>query len=309
MRLFLTGSNGQLGRALHHQLSHSEHQVYAPQRAECDLTNTQQMQAQIEAFRPDIIINPAAYTAVDQAQSEPELAYAINTRAVEVMASYAKKTGAIMLHYSTDYVFNGSKSDAAGNYLAYQETDHCAPLNCYGETKRAGELILRESGAAHICLRTSWVYTWYGKNFLLTMLKLAQQRPELSIVADQFGAPTSADFLARTSLSLLANLQPASHHDWWQEFAGIYHLTCSGQTSWHGFATEIFSQAQQLGVLNTAPLLHAIPAANYPTPAQRPHNSQLNCEKIQQKFGLQCTPWQQALTEVLQNYRLNLGNE
>lgn len=309
MRLFLTGSNGQLGRALHHQLSHSEHQVYAPQRAECDLTNTQQMQAQIEAFRPDIIINPAAYTAVDQAQTEPELAYAINTRAVEVMASYAKKTGAIMLHYSTDYVFNGSKSDAAGNYLAYQETDHCAPLNCYGETKRAGELILRESGAAHICLRTSWVYTWYGKNFLLTMLKLAQQRPELSIVADQFGAPTSADFLARTSLSLLANLQPASDRDWWQEFAGIYHLTCSGQTSWHGFATEIFSQAQQLGVLNTTPLLHAIPAANYPTPAQRPHNSQLNCEKIQQKFGLQCTPWQQALAEVLQNYRLSLDSE
>lgn len=309
MRLFLTGSNGQLGRALQHQLSHSEHQVYAPQRAECDLTNTQQLQAQIEAFRPDLIINPAAYTAVDQAQSEPELAYAINTRAVEVMASYVKKTGAIMLHYSTDYVFNGSKSDAAGNYLAYQETDHCAPLNCYGETKRAGELILRESGAAHICLRTSWVYTWYGKNFLLTMLKLAQQRPELSIVADQFGAPTSADFLARTSLSLLANLQPASDRDWWQEFAGIYHLTCNGQTSWHGFATEIFSQAQQLGILNTAPLLHAIPAANYPTPAQRPHNSQLNCEKIQQKFGLQCTPWQQALTEVLQNYRLNLGNK
>ncbi len=307
MRIFLTGSNGQLGRALAQQLKGSPHQVHAPQRDACDLANPLQLRAQITAFQPDIILNPAAYTAVDQAQNEPAMAFAINAQALEVMADCAKKTGAAILHYSTDYVFDGSKRDADGNYLGYNENDSCAPLNCYGESKRAGELALADSGVAHICLRTSWVYTWYGKNFFLTMLKLAQQRQELSIVADQFGAPTSADFLARASLQLLPQLPPASANDWWQEHGGIYHLTCSGLTTWHGFACEIFAQAKQAGLLTNSPTLQAIPARDYPTPAQRPSNSQLNCARLQAKFAVQCPSWQQALSEVIQNYRLSLS--
>ncbi len=302
MRILLTGSSGQLGRALLDQLG-TQHQTYAPKRHQCDLSQAAQVRQVIADFKPELIINPAAYTAVDLAETETRLAHTINADAVQQLAESAKLINAAIIHYSTDYVFDGSKQDANGAFLPYTENDQCAPLNVYGASKYAGELALQASGVAHVILRTSWVYTWYGKNFFLTMLRLAQQRPELSIVADQIGAPSSADFLALASSQLLAQLQPAKAQDWWQEYGGVYHLTCAGVTSWHGFASEIFAQAKATGLLNQLPQLQAIPAAAYPTPARRPHNSQLDCSKISQRFGIQCAPWQSALADVIHHYQ------
>lgn len=307
MKILLTGATGQLGRAVLARLDSQQHQIYAPARQHCDLAQPQQVRQLIAEFKPELIINPAAYTAVDQAESEPALAHTINAEAVCEIATAARQLGATVIHYSTDYVFDGSKVDANGDYLPYQENEACAPLNCYGASKRAGEQALQASGAAHLILRTSWVYTWYGKNFLLTMLRLAQQRPELSIVADQIGAPTSADFLAQATLALLPQLKPAQDYDWWQEYRGIYHLSCAGQTSWHGFASEIFKQAEARGLIQNQPNLLAIPSSAYPTPARRPQNSLLDCHKISQQFGIQRPDWRVALSEVLDKYQDSLA--
>lgn len=300
MKILLTGASGQLGLALHRQLANS-HMLIAPTRQQMDLSQPGQVAEFIHGSRPDLIINPAAYTAVDQAESEPALAHAINAEAPAVMAQAARALGIPLIHYSTDYVFDGSKADAAGNWQPYTESDKPAPLNVYGASKLAGELAIQASGCAHLILRTSWIYAAHGKNFLLTMLRLASERPELRVVDDQWGVPNSADWLASVSCEILAQaLAAPSAAAWWREYGGLYHLSAAEKTNWCEFARSIVQQAHALGLLGQAPQVIEIPSSAYPTPAQRPHNSLLSSALLQQRFQLAVPDWQQNLRLCLQ---------
>ncbi len=237
MKILLTGKTGQVGYELERSLQ-GLGEIIALDRSQMDLANLDQVRDVIRAIKPDLIINPAAYTAVDKAESEPELAMRINGEAPGVMAEEAKKLGAAMIHYSTDYVFDGSKT------TPYVETDPTCPINVYGATKLAGEQAIQAAGIPHLILRTSWVYGMRGKNFLLTMLRLAQERDELRIVADQHGAPTWCRTIADTTAHIVAQAKGAQHaQDWWQERSGIYHLTAQGQTTWYGFTQAILENA------------------------------------------------------------------
>ncbi|MDE2428346.1 MAG: dTDP-4-dehydrorhamnose reductase, partial [Burkholderiales bacterium] len=253
MKILLTGTTGQLGQALKKNLS-QHHTVVAPTRSELDLSRTDQIAEYIQTVRPELIVNPAAYTAVDQAESEPDLAEKINAIAPGIMADEAKKLDIGLIHYSTDYVFDGSLRDAEGQLHAYSEQNACNPLNVYGKTKLAGEQAIQASACRHLILRTSWVYSMTGKNFLLTMLRLAKERKELRIVNDQWGAPTSAPWIAEVSTTLIQQI--ATAHDaaaWWKQHSGLYHLSTTGHTSWCGFTEEILRQAFAQGLL-AAPL-------------------------------------------------------
>ncbi|MBI3285121.1 MAG: dTDP-4-dehydrorhamnose reductase [Burkholderiales bacterium] len=301
MKILLTGVSGQLGHALQKQLA-GAHTLITPTRAQMDLSQPWQIEDTIRSVRPDLIINPAAYTAVDLAESEPELALQINAVAPAVMAAEAKALGIGLIHYSTDYVFDGGKADADGNWLAYTEQDRTAPLNVYGETKLAGEQAIRASGCAHLIFRTSWVYSLHGKNFLLTMLKLASERDQLRVVDDQWGVPNSADWLASVSVEILAQAGAASSSPrWWQEFSGLYHLSASGRTNWCEFARSIMRNAEKLGLLQTAaPQITGIASSEYPTAARRPQNSLLNSACLQQRFNVLLPDWEQNLRRCLQ---------
>ncbi len=292
MRILLTGTSGQLGHALLPRLPATAN-VHAPQRAELDLSNVTQLRQCITDFKPDLIINPAAYTAVDLAENEAEKAYAINATAPAIMAEEARKLGAGLIHYSTDYVFPGDKKDTEGNWQAYVETDATAPLNVYGKSKLAGEQAIIASGCQHLILRTSWVYSNFGKNFFLTMLKLARERDQLRVVNDQWGTPNSADCLAASTCQVLAQLQQATDAaTWWQQLGGIYHMSAAGATNWCAFASAIIELADQQNKLGKpAPQISGIPASEYPVPARRPHNSLLNTEKLQAAFGLSIPDW------------------
>lgn len=302
MRILLTGTSGQLGHALLPRLPATAI-VHAPQRTELDLSNATQLRQCITDVKPDLIINPAAYTAVDLAESEPEKAHAINATAPAIMAEEARKLGAGLIHYSTDYVFAGDKKDADGNWQAYAETDATGPLNVYGKTKLAGEQAIIASGCKHLILRTSWVYSNFGKNFFLTMLKLAREREQLRVVNDQWGTPNSADWLAASTCEILAQLQQS--HDqsaWWQEFGGVYHLSEAGATNWFAFASAIIELADQQNKLGkAAPQISGIPASEYPVPARRPYNSLLNTEKLQAAFGLSIPDWRIPLDACMQS--------
>lgn len=300
MRILLTGSSGQLGHALSTALQ-GLGSVIIPPRAQMDLSQPDLLRQTIRAIAPDLIINPAAYTAVDKAESEPQLAHLINALAPAIMAEEAKKLGAALIHYSTDYVFDGSKRNAAGDFTPYDEQDSPGPLNVYGKTKLEGELAIRASGCHHLIFRTSWVVSMFGKNFLLTILRLAKERTELKIVNDQWGAPSPAPWLAGMTAQVLAQMHAAvAPQEWWSKNSGLYHLTPSGYTSWCGFTEEIIrlatAQALELGLLDQAPpIVSGIPASEYPTPARRPVNSRLSTSKFEKQFALSIPDWQTAL--------------
>ncbi|MFZ6746149.1 dTDP-4-dehydrorhamnose reductase [Undibacterium sp. JH2W] len=300
MRILLTGTSGQLGHALLPHLPATAI-VHAPQRAELDLSNAAQLRLCITDFKPDLIINPAAYTAVDLAESEAAQAHAINAIAPAIMAEEAHKLGAGIIHYSTDYVYAGDKADAEANWQAYVETDVTAPLNVYGKTKLAGEQAIIASGCQHLILRTSWVYSNFGKNFFLTMLKLARERDQLRVVNDQWGTPNSADWLAGATCEILVQLQQTQDQSsWWQEFGGVYHLSAAGKTNWSAFASRIIALADEEGLLGKpAPAITGIPGSEYPTAAARPHNSLMNTRKISDKFKLAIPDWEDCLRTCL----------
>ncbi len=287
--ILVTGVNGQVGFELARTLQ-GLGPVVAADRAMLDLSNLDQVRTVVRSLRPALIVNPAAYTAVDKAESEPELAMKINGEAPGVLAEEAKKLGAPLIHFSTDYVFNGDKDSP------YGESDATDPQNAYGRTKLAGEQAIDASGVDHLIFRTSWVYGARGKNFLLTMLRLGADRPELKVVADQFGAPTWSNTIATLSAHVLAQASAASDPaQWWSERSGVYNLTASGSTSWHGFASAIFELAQ----LENRPAVLPIPAADYPTPAKRPSNSRMSGDKLHEVFGLSAPDWKEALNLCL----------
>lgn len=303
-RILLTGSQGQVGRALYPLLGQLGH-VLPVTRNELDLTQPHAIRTLVKTFKPTLIINAAAFTAVDRAETESNIAMQVNKEAVSILAEEARQLGALMVHYSTDYVFDGKKSDP------YRETDPTGPLNEYGKSKLGGEIALREILPAHLIFRTSWVYAAEGANFLNTMLRLGQVRPELRIVDDQRGAPTSAKAIARITLQVLQSpliasgetpsAHPHSHSEPNTMAYGTYHLTAQGDVSWFGFAKAIF-----LAVKNPSgsPRLTPIPTKDYPLPAIRPANSRLNTDKIQSTFGCVLPTWQAQLEEVLQDKNL-----
>lgn len=291
MKILLTGKTGQVGYELERCLQGAG-EIVAVDRSQMDLVNLDQVRDVIRSAQPDLIINPAAYTAVDQAESEPELAMLINGDAPGVMAAEAKRLGAAMIHYSTDHVFDGSKSGP------YNEDDIPNPINAYGRSKLAGEQAIQAAGIPHLILRTSWVYGLRGKNFLLTVRRLAQERDELRIVADQHGAPTWCHTIAETTGHIVAQLlsstgrgtQKGMEHDVWQAQSGVYHLTAQGQTTWHGFAEAIVAHPS----INQKPVVIPITTQDYPLPAKRPANSVLSCERLIGTFcGL--PSWDSAL--------------
>ena len=289
MKILLTGKNGQVGWELQRTLA-TLGEVVAVDRQGMDLANPDSIRSAIRATRPDLIVNAAAYTAVDKAESEPDLAMAINGIAPGIMAEEAKRLGATMIHYSTDYVFDGTKASL------YAEEDAPNPLNIYGKTKLAGEQAIQAAGIPHLIFRTSWVYGLRGKNFLLTILRLAQERDELKIVDDQVGAPTWSRLIAEATAQTLAQIRmPIAHHPLRiAEVSGLYHLTSAGRTSWHGFARAILDHST-LARIKPLARLTPIPGADYPLPAPRPSNSGLNNKKMQQVFGLALPEWDAAL--------------
>jgi dTDP-4-dehydrorhamnose reductase len=285
-RFLILGAHGQLGFELQSALQPVGH-VTALGRTICDLSDPARIRAVIGEVRPDVILNAAAYTAVDRAELEPELAMRINGDAPGILAEEAKKHDALLIHYSTDYVFDGSKSGP------WSEDDPVYPLNIYGATKLAGELNIQQIGSRYLILRTSWVFSPRGTNFLRTMLRLGQERDELRIVNDQRGAPTSALALAVATRRILdAFAKPHLN-----EAAGIYHMTCAGETTWCGFAQSIFAKASARRPWAS---ITGIPTSEYPTPARRPLNSVLCNQKLKAAFGVELPSWETALDVALQ---------
>lgn len=286
--ILLLGVNGQLGHELRRCLTHPDG-VVALSSAELDLRRADEIRRLVRTVAPAIIVNAAAYTAVDSAESEPDVAMAVNAEAPRILAEEAARLGGAIVHYSTDFVFDGRKDGA------YVETDGTHPLNVYGESKRRGEEALAATGAPHVIFRTSWVYAARGRNFLLTMEKLLRERSEVRVVADQFGAPTWAGSLAEATCRILeARDLPV---EYLAARSGIYHITCSGQTSWHGFAEAIRDDLRAKG--DRVAKLVAIPASEYPTPAARPKNSVLDNHKLRRTFGVQLESWQAAFQSCL----------
>jgi len=283
MPILLLGAAGQLGSYLRESLSPLG-AVTALDRTDLDLTDLDALAARIRQLRPRAIINAAAYTAVDKAESEPVLAHVLNAAAPAAMATAAKACGALLVHFSTDYVFDGSAR------APYDEQAPTAPLGVYGRTKLAGEEAVRTSGCDHLILRTAWLYSNHGHNFLKTMLRLSSERTELRVVADQFGCPTYARPVAEATAAMLQQLFSAPSADGRR---GTFHLVCGGQTSWHGFAEKIMALAGRS--VRVTP----ITTAEYPTPARRPQWSVLSGEKLAQHYGLRLPPWEEALRQCL----------
>jgi dTDP-4-dehydrorhamnose reductase len=289
MKILLTGASGQVGYELARSLQ-SYGEVIALDRRSMDLADLDQVRDVIRAMKPALIVNPAAYTAVDKAEQEPELAMRINGEAPGVMAQESARLGAAMIQYSTDYVFDGSKSGA------YTEDDATNPLSVYGRSKLAGEQAVQAAGIAHLILRTSWVYGTRGKNFMLTIQRLAQERDHLRIVADQHGAPTWCRTLADTTANIIGQLgNPTSARQAWQQASGIYHLTAQGQTTWHGFAQAIVAALPE----TKKPQITPIASNDYPLPAARPQNSVLSSQRLINRF-CRLPHWQAALALSLE---------
>ena len=294
-KILLTGVNGQVGHALKTKLT--EYEVIALSREQLDLTKVHDIRRVVREIKPNVIINPAAYTAVDKAESEPELDFAINATAPQILAEEAARLGAALINFSTDYVYDGTKK------IPYVENDEVNPVSIYGKSKLAGEAAIRTVGLPHLILRTSWVYGAYGKNFLKTILRLAAERDGLSIVGDQVGAPTSSESIANAVVRLVDVWKPTQENQ-----AGIYHLTNKGETSWYGFSCEIVNQYNVLMSGKNWPALKvdvkniaAITTADYPTPAARPANSRLNNAKLKQVFDVELPAWPHALQQVMQS--------
>ncbi len=289
--ILIIGKNGQVGQALPSALAHLG-TVTVLDRQALDLTDEHALRQTIRSYQPQIIVNAAAFTAVDRAEDRPDLAYQINATAPAIMAQMAQESDALLVHYSTDYVFDGDKS------TPYVETDQPNPLNIYGLSKYAGELAIQNSGAAHYILRTSWVYADQGSNFLNTIRRLASERPELRIVNDQLGAPTWAQAIAEMTASLLT----ADQQEPRPERRGLYHFSASGAVTWHGFAQAILA-ATTLPSGQSLPTLTPITTAEYPLPAMRPMNSRLDTSRLLQQFGIQPEPWDVMLKRCLRQTR------
>jgi dTDP-4-dehydrorhamnose reductase len=295
-RVLLTGATGQVGTELLRTLAPLG-ELAAPGRDSMDLADARSVRRAIREIRPRWIVNPAAYTAVDKAESEPALAFAINAEAVQAIGEEARAIGAAVIHFSTDYVFDGASN------RPYIETDPTAPLGVYGASKLAGEQALAASGAPHLIFRTSWVYGATGKNFLLTILKLAREREALRIVDDQHGAPTWSRDIARMTASAMSSCEAHAHGgsiaDVLADAGGIYHAAGAGETTWYGFAAEALRLAADKAPEQKLARLEPIATAEYPTPARRPTNSRLNSAKLSARFQWSMMDWRDSLREVM----------
>ncbi|WP_028620527.1 dTDP-4-dehydrorhamnose reductase [Pseudomonas sp. Ant30-3] len=291
MKILLLGKNGQVGWELQRSLATLGELVALDRNADgglCgDLADVRGLRATIQRVAPDIIVNAAAYTAVDKAESDKDLALRINATAVQAIAEEAAKLGSWLVHYSTDYVFDGTGS------VAWNEDDVLAPVNYYGQTKLMGEQAIVSSGCKHLIMRTSWVYGARGNNFAKTMMRFAADRNELNVIADQFGAPTGADLIADvTAVSIRQALADP-------QVAGIYHLAATGFTSWHEYATLVIEQGKASGLSMQVQSVNPIPTAQFPTPAHRPLNSRLNTEKLRKTFSIHLPNWRSGVTRML----------
>ena len=283
MNILIFGKNGQVGKALQREFT----DAVALDRSQCDLTSSEAILATLTHHKPDVILNAAAYTAVDMAEDDAVAAEVINTKAVEAMANWAAENGALLVHYSTDYVFDGSKDSA------YTEADIPAPLSVYGRTKLAGEKVIQNSGCKHLIFRTSWVYDQDGKNFPNTIMRLAAERDALAIINDQHGVPTHATLIAQVTKQCVEHFTP--------ENAGIYNLVPQGETTWHGIARHLVHHSHiplKCAVDDVKP----ITTSEYPTKATRPHNSRLDTTKLQKAFGLTLPSWTEHLDTFIKNY-------
>jgi dTDP-4-dehydrorhamnose reductase len=292
LKILLLGKNGQVGWELQRSLAPLG-EVLALDRHSTphggDLSQPERLAQTVLDWRPDVIVNAAAHTAVDKAESEPELARCLNATAPTALAQAAAQIGALLVHYSTDYVFNGQGDQP------WQEGDATGPLSVYGQTKREGEQAIVASGCAHLIFRTSWVYAARGGNFAKTMLRLAAERERLTVIDDQFGAPTGADLIADvTAHAIRASFQQPA-------LGGLYHLVAGGQTTWHGYASHVIAQARRIqpGLALKVSEIAPVPTSAFPTPAKRPLNSRLATHKLQDTFGLVLSPWQQGVNRML----------
>ena len=289
MKILLTGKNGQVGFELNKKLKVFG-EVFATDYEELDLSNPDSIRKFIAKIKPDIIINPAAYTAVDKAESEPELAYKLNTAAPKILAEKAEKLNIPFIHFSTDYVFDGLKKGP------YSEEDKTNPQSVYGKTKCEGEEAVRKH-SKHIILRTSWVFGSHGNNFIKTILKLIQEKESLGIVSDQWGSPSSASMLADVTYKIIKQMiETQSFHNY-----GTYHITTEGETNWHQYSVFIASEAMRLGLkLKIDPSkIKPLLTSDYPTPAKRPLNSRLNTDKIKKTFIIELPFWEKEVSEVI----------
>jgi dTDP-4-dehydrorhamnose reductase len=295
--ILVFGSHGQVGQALIEQLGEIPEHVflYRESRDYCgDLNDTAGITETLMELRPDIIINAAAYTAVDRAESEPELAEKINAKAPAAIAQVAAKLGSLLIHYSTDYVFNGSGS------TPWKETDVCTPLSVYGHSKRAGEEAILAAGGRHYILRTSWVYGRHGKNFLKTMLQLADAQSSINVVNDQWGVPTSADYLAEVTLALIDRSTAGLGAELNTPLAfGLYHCAPAGETTWFDYARLAINHAKACGAAQACTTINPIPTAAYPTAAQRPLNSRLDTRKLSAALGYTAPDWQEGVIQTV----------
>lgn len=300
-RILLLGKNGQVGWELQRSLAPLG-DLFALDRQGApnplnpsspwlcgDLSDLPGLAQAVQSFRPDVIVNAAAHTAVDKAESEPEWARRINAEAPAVLAQAAKETGAWLVNYSTDYVFDGSGT------VPWQEADPTGPLNTYGRSKLVGEQAVVQSGCKHLIFRTSWVYAARGGNFAKTMLRLARERERLTVIHDQFGAPTGAELIADVTAHAIRQVLATDQGQ------GIYHLAAAGETTWHGYASHVIQTARYLQPETAfkAQAIDPVPTSAFPTPAQRPHNSRLNTQKLQHTFGLTLPPWKQGVDRML----------
>lgn len=289
MKILLLGKNGQVGWELQRALAPLGELVALDRHEGADLADSAALAATVRAHAPQLIVNAAAYTAVDKAEREPALAEQINATAPALLASIALESGALLVHYSSDYVFDGSGSEPRG------EDAPTAPLSVYGRSKLAGEQAIRASGCTHLILRTSWVYAARGANFAKTMVRLAAEREQLKVIADQIGAPTGADLLADLSAHMIRATLARP------ELGGVYHAVAAGETSWHAYARHVIEFARARGqALRVAPdEVLPIPSSDYPTPARRPLNSRLSTAKLQAAFGLNLPHWQLGVERML----------
>ncbi len=292
MKILLFGKNGQVGWELQRSLAPLGELVALDRHSQdlCgDLTKLQGLAETVRQLRPDIIVNAAAYTAVDKAESEPDLVRTLNALAPGVLAQEAQRIGAWLVHYSTDYVFDGSGQQP------WRETDLPAPLNVYGQTKFDGEQLIQASGCRQLIFRTSWVYAARGGNFARSILRLAQERECLTVIDDQFGAPTGAELLADVSAHAIRQVLQRPQD------AGLYHLVAGGETNWHGYAKHLLAQAMQTPLASKIIAKEVAPVATsaFPTPARRPHNSRLNTTRLEAVFGLTLPPWEQGVDRML----------